>query len=343
MLPIFLPPLFSFLLTFLGILLMLRFFPKLRLLDRPHEYGLTRAPIPYSGGIIFFVVFLAATFLFVDITKPIAGVIFAALLITVVSFIDDRIKLSPWLRLAAQILAGIIVVMAGIKIQLLNNPFGAPLMLDSVEFQIFGQTIWLFSALAIIAWLVLMMNVMNWLDGIPGLASGVSTIAQISLFILSIQQFHVVDQSALVTVSSVLAAATFAFLLFDFPQPKILMGDTGSMFLGFMLGVLSILAGGKLATALLIMGFPVLDAFWVILRRVLKGESPLRGDYSHFHHRLLKIGLSERKALAFNYIFCSLFAAIALTLHSTFTKFLAFLGVFLMLTLIGGVLFLKRK
>lgn len=337
--PLLLPPLFSFFATLLGIFAMLKFFPKVRLLDRPHEYGLKRIPIPYSGGIIFFIVFLAATFLFVDITKPIAGVIFAALLITVVSFIDDRIKLSPWFRLAAQIFAGVIVVIAGIKIQLFNNPFGAPLMLDSVEFEILGEKIWLLSALAIIAWLVLMMNVMNWLDGIPGLASGVSTIAQISLFILSIQQFHVVDQSALVTISSVLAAAAFAFLLFDFPPPKILMGDTGSMFLGFMLGVLSILAGGKLATALLIMGFPVLDAFWVILKRMLRGESPLRGDYSHFHHRLLKVGLSERKALVFNYIFCTLFAAIALILPNTFTKFLAFLGVLLILTFIGVVLF----
>lgn len=318
---------------------MLRFFPKLKLLDRPHEYGLSRAPIPYSGGIIFFIVFLAAAFLFVDITKPIAGVILAALLITVVSFFDDRVKLSPWLRLSAQILAGIIVIFAGVKIQIINNPFGAPFLLDSIQFEILGQKIWLFSALAIMAWLVLMMNVMNWLDGIPGLASGISTIAQIALFILSIQQFHIVDQSAVVTISSVLAASTLAFLLFDFPPPKILMGDAGSMFLGFMLGVLSILAGGKLATALLIMGFPVLDAFWVILRRVLRGESPLRGDYSHFHHRLLRVGLSEKKALALNYTFCIAFAAIALALHSAFTKFLAFLGALLILTFIGGLLF----
>lgn len=343
MFPLFLPPLFSFLATILGILLMLRFFPKLRLLDRPHEYGLRRTPIPYSGGIIFFVVFLAVTFLFIDITKPIAGVIFAAFLITVVSFIDDRIKLSPWFRLAAQIFAGIIVVMAGIKIQLFNNPFGAPLMLDSVEFQILGQKIWLFSALAIIAWLVLMMNVMNWLDGIPGLASGISTIAQISIFLLSIQQFHVVDQTAIVTISSVLAASTLAFLIFDFPPPKILMGDTGSMFLGFMLGVLSILAGGKLATALLIMSFPVLDAFWVIFRRLLRGESPLRGDFSHFHHRLLHVGLSEKGALFFNYTLCAIFAGIALLLQSTFEKFIAFLSVFIIMGFIGIILFFRRK
>lgn len=322
---------------------MLKFFPKWRLMDRPHEYDLKRAPIPYSGGIIFFIIFFITSFLFVDITKPIAGVIFGGLLITFVSFMDDRIRLSPILRLAVQILAGVIVVLAGIKIQLFNNPFGAPIFLDQIQFTILGEKIWLFSALAIIVWLVLMMNVMNWLDGIPGLASGISTIAQLAIFFLSIQQFHIVDQSAVITISSVLAASTFAFLFFDFPAPKILMGDSGSMFLGFMLGTLSILAGGKLATALLIMGFPVLDAFWVILKRILHGQSPFRGDFSHFHHRLLFVGLSERSALFFNYMICAIFAMIAVALRSTFEKFVAFLVVFAVMLLIGFFLFFRQK
>lgn len=340
---LFFPPLFSFLFTLIGIFAMLKFFPKLKLLDRPHEYGLKRAPIPYSGGIIFFIVFLITTFLFVDITKPIAGVIFAGLLVTFTSFVDDRIRLNPILRLAVQVLAGVIVVLAGVKIQLINNPLGVPIFLDQIQFTLLGEKIWLFSGLAIIAWLVLMMNVMNWLDGIPGLASGISTIAQLAIFFLSIQQFHIVDQSTVITISSVLAASTLAFLFFDFPKPKILMGDAGSMFLGFMLGVLSILAGGKLATALLIMGFPVLDAFWVILRRIFRRESPFRGDFSHFHHRLLLVGLSQRGALFFNYILCAIFATIAVALHSTFEKFVAFLAVFAAMMLIGFFLFFREN
>lgn len=329
------PPLASFILTLIGIIAMLRLFPKLKLMDRPHEYGIDRAPIPYSGGIVFFIVFFITTLLFVDITKPIAGLIFAGLLITFVSFVDDRIRVSPFVRLLVQILAGIIIVFAGIKIQLVSNPFGAPIFLDSISFTVLGQTIWLFSALAIIVWLVLMMNVMNWLDGIPGLSSGISTIAQISIFILAMGQFNITDQSAVITIASVLAASSFAFLLFDFYPPTILMGDTGSMFLGFMLGALSILSGGKFATALLIMGFPVLDALWVILKRVFQGRSPLHGDYSHFHHRLLRVGLSEKKALFFNYIICALFAGIALVLHTAFAKFLALLCVFVAMAIIG--------
>lgn len=335
----------AFIATLLGIKFMLHFFPKWRLLDRPDEYGLTRTPIPYSGGIIFFVIFLIAALLFVTITTQIIGVIFAAALITGVSFLDDRIRLNPWIRLSVQVLSGMIIVFAGIKIQIISNPiaYDLPIYLDTLKWNILGQKIWLLSGLFIIAWLVLMMNVMNWLDGIPGLVSGISTIAQISLFILSMRQFHIVDQSTVITLSSVLAASTLAFLIFDFPPPKILMGDTGSMFLGFMLGTLSILAGGKLATALLIMGFPVLDAFWVILKRILKGESPMKGDSSHFHHRLLRRGLSERKALLTNFILCALYAAIVLILPSTYYKFLAFIGIFVLMAIIGVFTLTKYK
>lgn len=323
----FLPQLFSFFITIIGILAILKFFPRLGLMDRPHEYGLTRKSVPYSGGVIFVAVFLAVCFLFLKITLPLAGVIFAVILITCVNFIDDRKRLSPWIRLAAQILAGAIVIFAGIKIQLLNTPFGAPLMLDSITLDIFGQKIWLFSALAIGVWLILMMNVMNWLDGIPGLASGISTIAFFAISILALQKFNVVDQTAVIVLSGALGAATLAFLLFDFAPPKLLMGDTGSMFLGFMIGVLAIFGGGKLATALIVLGLPVIDAFWVIARRIFTGKSPLKGDYTHFHHRLLKAGFSERQALIFNYAIVLFFAAIVLALDSTFAKFIAFLGI----------------
>lgn len=334
---LFIPPLFSFVATLVGVIFMLRIFPKLGLMDRPHEYGLTRKPIPYSGGIIFFLVFLAAALLFVDISKPIAGVIMGGFLITLISFIDDRVRVSPAIRLLVQILVGVIVVCAGLKIQLINTPFGGPLFLDAISFDFFGEQIWLFSAILIIIWLVIMMNVSNWLDGIPGLTSGISTIAQLTLFILSTQQFHLVDQSAVITLSSVVAASTAAFLIFDFYPPKILMGDTGSMFLGFMLGSLAILSGGKLATALLIMGFPILDAVFVVVRRLAHGHSPLKGDYTHFHHRLLHVGLSPRKALFFNYGLCALFAAAALFLDTTFEKFIAFGGV-LLLTVISAII-----
>lgn len=335
---------FAFVFAFVFLKFALKFFPKLGLIDRPADYGLQRSPIPYSAGLVFFFICVFAALFFVDINRQILGVLAAGGLITAVSFLDDRLRLNPVFRLAVQFLAAAVVIFAGVKIQLFNNPFGgSPIYLDAIQFDFFGQTIWLFSALAIAVWLILMMNVMNWLDGIPGLASGVSVIAQVSVFILSIQKFNTTDQSTVIIFSAALAAASAAFLIFDFYPPKLLMGDSGSMFLGFMLGVLSILAGGKLATALLIMGFPVIDAFAVILKRILRRQSPLKGDFSHFHHNLLRVGLSERKALIVNYILCASFASIALFLHSTFAKAIAFAGVFLCVVAAQVMISVKLK
>ena len=336
------PAIFAALMTYVSLPHALVLFPEWKLLDRPERYGLTRKPIPYSGGIVIFLVVLIGTLLFVELSPIIIGVIVAATLVTLVSFWDDRKNISPWIRLATQVLAGAILVFSGVEIQQISNPFGEPILLDRFSFEIFGQTIWLLSAVGIIIWIVLMMNVMNWLDGIPGLTSGISTIAHASLYLLAIQQFHIVDQSAVITMASMLAAASLVFLCFDFTPPKILMGDTGSMFLGFMLAALSIIAGAKFATALLIMGFAVIDAVWVVLARMLRGKSPIRGDLSHFHHRLLGVGISERGVLFLNYLLCLIFASIALVLNNAFEKFVALVVVILIMVIIGVVL-IKRK
>lgn len=341
---IFLPALVSFVLTFAGVLLALRFFPLLRFLDRPEKYGLKRKPIPYSGGLVIFLAFIVSALVFIDIDKKMLGLIVGALLITFVSFWDDRFSLSPWVRLAVQILAGIIVVLAGVKMQLLTNPFGGPFMLDQIKFTFAGQEIWLFSAIFIIIWLVLMMNVMNWLDGIPSLASGVGIIASLVMFILSIQGFHVVDQTTIMILSASLFFSLLAFWIFDFPPPRLLMGDTGSMLLGFLLGMFAIFSGGKIATALLIMGFPVLDSIWVVMRRIIRGKSPVRGDYSHLHHRLLRVGLSEKKALFLNYALCGGFGAIALLLDNAREKLIALLILsVIMIVTAGIVIFFENK
>ncbi len=340
---LFFPALFSFAFTLTGTLLALKFFPKLGLMDRPEKYGHIRAPIPYSGGLIIFFSFLFSTLIFLDIDAKVLGLISGALLIAFVSFWDDRFFLSPWIRLAAQIIAGIIVVFSGVKIQLLTNPFGDPFFLDSIKLNIFGQEIWLFSLIFIVIWLVLVMNVMNWLDGLQGLSSGVGVIAALITFFLSIQGFHTIDQSVIVTLSFSLFFSLLAFWIFEFPPAKILMGDTGSMLIGFLLGVFAIFSGGKVATLLLILGFPVFDAFWVILRRILARKSPFEGDLKHFHHRLLRAGLSEKSALFLNYALCLVFGGIALFAGTTRGKFIALLAVFVMITITGSVTYLFER
>ncbi len=328
--------LFVALFSLLLILGLKHIFQKLGLVDKPHEYGISRKPIPYSVGWVFLPVTLLLTTFFVQqaghtIDLKLFSVLLAGSLIMLVSFLDDRFRISPIIRLSFQIVAALLVVWGGVHIQQLSNPFGEPFLLDHYSIEIFGQTIWLVSAALVVGWLVLSMNVMNWLDGVPGLASGVSTITFFTLMLLSLQQFHVVDQTLVIMLSSGLASATFVFWFFDFSPPKLLMGDTGSMFLGFMIGIISILAGGKMATALLVMGFPVIDAFIVIGRRILKKQSPFKGDYTHLHHRLINSGFSERKTLVFIYVVCMLCGAVALFMPSTTTKMAAFIGIALVM------------
>lgn len=328
--------------TFVFIQLSRKVFPRLGLMDKPHEYGIKRSPIPYSVGIVFLPITLLLTTFFVQykggsMTPQLWSVIGAGALITIVSFIDDRIKLNHFIRLGVQGLAALIVVWGGLQIQQLSNPFGEPILLDTYSFNIWGHTIWILSAVLVAVWLVLCMNVMNWLDGVPGLASGVSAISFCTLLILSLGQFHIVDQTLVIVLSAGLAASTFIFWFFDFSPPKLLMGDTGSMFLGFMIGVISILAGGKMATALLVMGFPILDSIIVIVRRLLQGKSPFKGDYTHLHHRLMQSGLSERKTLLLLYVVCGLCGAVALFMPTTLSKVVAF-GVIIL-----GMTLLQRK
>ncbi|KKT76840.1 MAG: Glycosyl transferase, family 4 [Candidatus Peregrinibacteria bacterium GW2011_GWA2_44_7] len=319
--PYLLPALTSFGLAFLGTFSALRLFPKLKLMDRPHLYGLKRAPIPYSGGLVLFLMFLVNVLLFMDLNKHVLGVLFAVTLIVGVSFLDDRYRLSPLLRLGVQVVAATIVVLFGMGIDVVTNPFGGLIHLDGLEFPLtLGNTVYHFTLLAdlfTVIWIVAMINTVNWLDGLPGLVSGISCIASFILFLLSVRpNFHYINQAEVSILAIILFGITAAFWWFDFSPPKILMGDTGSMFLGFMLAILAIFSGGKIATTFLIMGFPLLDAFWVILRRLFQGKSPFKGDLYHFHHRLLRVGLSDRQSIVSIYLISGVFGFIALFLES---------------------------
>ncbi len=344
------PAIFAFVLTVFLTLLALKFFPKAGLMDRPEKYGLNRKPIPYYGGMIIVAVFFISVLLFVKIDIHVLGLLLGALMIASVSFADDMFQLSPLLRLFVQILAAGILVASGIGIRSISNPFGAAFILDkqAVAYAV-GSTmvsISLLGALFTILWMVTIVNTMNFLDGLNGLPSGVSAIGALSIFFLSIRpgiHFDVSSQVPVATLSIILFAVAAAFMFFDFHPAKILMGDTGSMFLGFLLATLAIFSGGKITTAFLILGFPILDAVWVILRRIVSGKSPFRGDLSHLHHRLIEIGLSERKAVLFIYAICALFGGIAIFL-GPLQKVYAIAALFALMLVVGGfVVYFGKK
>ena len=336
----YLPLVFAFVLTAFLTLLAVRFFPRWGLLDNPKKYGLKRAPIPYFGGIAIFAAFIISVFIFLPLTKEILGLITGMTLLTLVSFLDDRQGLPPWLRLGTQILAGIILVVAGIGITHIANPLGGeidftvfdlPILLGNNEYHIM-----LLADLFTVIWVVLLTNSLNWLDGVPGLSSGIAGLAALVLFFLAARSgFHYFDQTAVITLAGILAGCALAFTVFNFPPPKILLGDTGSMMLGFILAALAIFSGGKIATAALVLGFPLLDAVWVILRRITQKRSPFSGDYGHLHHRLLAAGLSSRQAVLAVYSAAGAFGAVALFIDTALGKLIALSVLMLVMLVIG--------
>lgn len=338
--------LFSFLFTLALTLLALKVFPKLGLLDRPQKYGLKRAPIPYYGGLVIVASFVIGVLVFVPLNAQVLSLLLAALLLATVSFLDDKYSLPPLLRLFVQGIVALIVVFGGVGIHSISNPFGEAFTLDSYLFKfVLGDymiTISLLSALFTVFWVALIINTVNFLDGLHGLTSGVTAIAAFFLFLLSIRPgFHHVDQSIFSMLALILSFTAAAFAIFDFSPAKILMGDTGSTFCGFILAVLAIFSGGKVATVFLIMGVPIMDVFWVVGRRIYNKQLPWKGDLMHLHHRLIYAGLSERQVVILMYAFTVLFGILAL-IGDTRLKLVG-AGILLALMLVIALLVGRRK
>jgi UDP-GlcNAc:undecaprenyl-phosphate GlcNAc-1-phosphate transferase len=188
-------------------------------------------------------------------------------------------------------------------------------------------------------WIVLMINVINWLDGVDGLASGVGLIASIILFILSISKE--VNQVSTAILSIVLAGSLLGFLPFNFNPAKIFLGDIGSMFIGFMLAIFAIISGGKFATAALVLGLPILDALWVIASRLINHQVPWQADRRHLHHRLLDAGFSQRQSVLFLYAVSIFFGIIALQ-SGTHQKLIVFAWLVALMLILGLVTFTLR-
>jgi UDP-GlcNAc:undecaprenyl-phosphate/decaprenyl-phosphate GlcNAc-1-phosphate transferase len=322
----------------------LRAFPALGLLDFPQRYGLARARLPYPTGILAVSTFLVVYLLFEPVTLRSAGIVVAILLLAGVSFLDDRRSLPPLLRLIVQMIAALTIFLTGTRIYSITNPLeqitGIPyLPLDvwQVPLPALGNPS-IAGAVFTVLWLGLTMNALNWFDGIRGQVSVLSVIGFLTIGALSMSSR--VGDVSLATIAFTLAGIAAAGLLFDFPPGKVLMGDTGAMFFGLMLGVLTIYAGGKVATGFLVLGVPLLDCVIVVLRRITKGASPLRGNASneHLHHRLLRRGWSEQHVIALNAALGTAFGALALFMD-TLQKFLAALalaGIMVLLSVYSG-------
>jgi UDP-GlcNAc:undecaprenyl-phosphate GlcNAc-1-phosphate transferase len=259
------------------------------------------------------------------------GLLLGGTFIFVFGLIDDWRELPPLPQYLAQIVAAAIAVIFLILIEYVNNPitgqqtpdFAYPL---TVTLSLF--------------WLGLMMNTVNWLDGVDGLAAGVVAIACVVLFVNGVFRLDPPQHSvALLPVA--LLGATLGFLPFNFAPARIFLGS-GAYFLGFTLGVLSIIGGAKMAAILLVMGLPLLDAAWQIVNRLARGQNPVHGDRGHLHFRLLDMGLSAQQIVLGYYLFCAVFGGLALAIPSRLYKLIAIL-VMAVLSLVGFTWLARRK
>jgi len=313
-------PASAFLVTILGFLVALKLFPILGLTDFPERYGLTRSRLSYPAGIVSVIVFL----LFFVSSQPWGakeiGVVIAVVLLVSLSFVDDRSPLPSSLRLLVHVLAALIVFVAGARIYSITNPMGGILKLDEIVVTLGSYGSYpLWSAVFTIFWLLLTTNAMNWFDGIPG---QVHVIATIGFVMIGFLAFYRNGQTDVALIAFILAGISGAGLFFDFPPARLLIGDSGAMFFGFMLGLLGIYQGGKVATAFLAVGLPLLDAGFVILRRLIGGRSPFKGGRDHLHHLLLDRGWSPKQVIALTACIGTAFGVAALFLD-TETKALA--------------------
>lgn len=254
------------------------------------------------------------------------GLVIGGTLIFVVGVLDDIFEFSAVPQFLAQFAAAAIAIIFQIFIEYVNNPLSG----HQTEPWPYIVTV----ALSFF-WLVGMMNTVNWLDGLDGLAGGVAFIAGAMLFINS--AFRVEPaQTSVSLLPLALMGAALGFVLYNFYPAKIFMGG-GAPFLGYVLGTLSIIGGAKMATILLVMGLPLLDSVWQVLQRLRRGRNPFVGDRGHIHFRLLDMGFSQRQIVTVYYLFCAFFGILTLITTSQLFKFIA-MGVMLTLILIGFVI-----
>jgi UDP-GlcNAc:undecaprenyl-phosphate GlcNAc-1-phosphate transferase len=258
------------------------------------------------------------------------GLLIGGLVLMIGGAIDDRFDLPPWLSFFSPVLATLILIGAGIEVEKLTNPFGGVVYLTSLQ-----------SDILVFVWLMIVMYTTKFLDGLDGLATSVSSIGAFMIVLLSLTAAYY--QSDVALLASVAIGAFLGFLFWNFHPASIFLGEGGSTFVGFVLASLAVISGGKLATALLVLGIPLLDVVWIIIRRWKKGgiRSIFRADRKHLHHRLYDLGWGQ-KQIVFVYIFIA-FAFGASTLFLQSREKLTALVLLALLMLIAAVILVQHE
>lgn len=278
---------------------------RLGAVDAPNYRKVHARIMPRLGGLAIFGAFMIGILLLKLVTNfesdYLYAILIAATIIVATGIVDDMREISAKAKLLGQVIAACIVVfVGGIQIDNINLPFGGELE--------FG---WLGIPFTII-WIVGITNAINLIDGLDGLAAGVSTIALMTLAVMAM----IMGNGIVIAMAAILAAATIGFLFFNFHPAKIFMGDTGALFLGFMISVLALLGFKNVAVIsfvipVIMLGVPISDTFFAIVRRLRSGKKWSDPDKSHLHHRLLDLGFSHRQTVMIIYAMAAMFGLAA--------------------------------
>lgn len=300
----------AFILSFVSTPLVRKMAFKMGAVDVPDgKRRIHKKSTPLIGGLaIFYGTFISLLCFYRPIDETLRGILLGSIIIVAMGIVDDTVELKPKKKLLFQLLAAVVVALNGIKITYLSVP----------DFIIKGGILplgWTSIPVTVI-WIVAVTNAVNLIDGLDGLAAGVSSIATFSLFFIAI----LLREPTVAIISAALAGACIGFLPFNFNPAKIFMGDTGAQFLGFMLSIICIqgLFKGYLIISFvapfLILGLPIFDTLFAIVRRVWNGKPVMTADRGHLHHKLMDMGFSQKQAVAILYIISTLLGLTAVVM-----------------------------
>ena len=270
-----------------------------------------KVPIPRLGGLAIFVGFMVSTLLFNEIDMQMRGILLGSVIIVLLGVVDDITPLPAMLKFVVQIIAAMVPISHGVVIQALSNP------------NVFSESAyWVHGGLSFpitILWIVGITNAVNLIDGLDGLANGVSAICAATMLIIAL----LVADSSVALAMAALVGACVGFMPYNTNPAKMFIGDTGATFLGFILATMSIQGLFKFyalisfAVPFLILGLPIFDTAFAMIRRIAKGQSPMKPDRSHVHHRLIDMGLNQKQAVATLYCISAILGMSAVVLTTS--------------------------
>jgi UDP-GlcNAc:undecaprenyl-phosphate GlcNAc-1-phosphate transferase len=326
----FIPAGVAFLIATFSTPLIIKLVTALGLIDDPREKKHPKVihtyPVPRGGGLAILLAIIGATIFFLPLDQHTLAIGAGAIILTFLGLADDKWNLSPYLRLAFQFIAAWIPIAAGIGITFLSNPFNGIVDLSS-----YGSL----PNIITLLWIVTLMNFLNMgAKGVDGQLPGVVTIASATIAILSLQFSADIAQWPVIILASITAGAYLGFLPWNLYPQKIMPGFGGSNLAGYLLGISSILSTTKVGVLTVVLGVPLIDTGYTIIRRISQGKSPIWGDTGHLHHRLLQLGWSKMGVAAFYWSVTAVLGIIALNLN-TLGKIYTIIG---LIILIGGLI-----